>query len=78
MKIILPKGYQPPEGARPGEPFEVVAILTASDDGSFQITALDGVKLGEDEEPPEEEEVPEMENPFDSLDEGALSLSKNV
>lgn len=47
----------PPDTARPGETFEVVATLKPSEDGSFSLVALDGVKLEEDEE----EETEEME-----------------
>ena len=55
MIITLPKGYQPPEQARPGEPFEVVAVLVSDKDGTFTLKSLDGVEL---EEPEEEEEAP--------------------
>ena len=47
MKISLPRGYQPPESARPGEPFEVVAVIVPSEDGSFSLKSLDGVDMGE-------------------------------
>lgn len=50
MKLTLPEGFTPPKNARPGEPFEVVATVKASDDGAFTIIALDGVKLPEGEE----------------------------
>jgi len=53
MTITLPKGYQPPERARPGEPFEVVAVLILSEDGTFTLKSLDGVALGKEDEPQE-------------------------
>ena len=63
MKVTLPKGYRPPEGAKPGEPFEVVAVLVTEEDGSFSVKTLDGVQLsGEDEE--DESEEAEMD-PFE-------------
>lgn len=66
MTISLPKGYQPPQGAKPGEPFEVVAMLVASEDGTFLIQSIDGVEVGESEEPEEMEEMePEQPSPFD-------------
>ncbi len=55
MKLPLPKGFAPPQNARPGEPFEVVATLSQEEDGSFELEAIDGVKLADEEE---EEEMP--------------------
>lgn len=55
MKLNLPKGYKPPENAQPGQPFEAVATLSPEEDGSFELVAIDGIKLGEDEEEPEDE-----------------------
>lgn len=60
MKIMLPDGFQIPENTRPGEPFESVAVITPSEDGSFTLSSLDGVAIAE-EEAAEEEVVPEME-----------------
>ena len=54
MKLPLPKGFAPPQNARPGEPFEVVATLSQEEDGSFELEAIDGVKLADEEE----EEMP--------------------
>lgn len=54
MKIPLPEGFTPPKNARPNEPFEVVATFRQSEDGTFDLTALDGVAL------PEEEAAEEM------------------
>ncbi len=50
MKITLPENYPLPENARPGEPFEAVATLKPNEDGSFELTAIDGVELGGDPE----------------------------
>lgn len=63
MKITLPPDYQLPENARPGEPFEVVAMIKPGEDGSFTLTAIDGIALPseEAEEPEEENEAPEEE-----------------
>ena len=62
MTITLPKGYRPPEQARPGEPFEVVAVLVSDKDGTFTLKSLDGVEL---EEPEEEEEEAPFTMPWD-------------
>ena len=62
MKIALPDGYQPPDNAQPGEPFEVVATVVQTEDGTFDLTAIDGQEVTEDEtdeEPAEGEESPE-------------------
>lgn len=45
MKITLPEGFMPPQNALPGESFEVVATLSQEEDGSFELEAIDGVKL---------------------------------
>lgn len=44
----------PPKNANPGESFEVVATIEPSEDGSFSLVAIDGVKLPETEEDEEE------------------------
>ena len=62
MKISLPPDYQLPENARPGEPFEVVAMIRPAEDGSYTLTAIDGIQLPSEEEDEEEAgEEPEME-----------------
>jgi len=61
MKITLPEGFPLPENARPGEPFEVVATIAPGEDGGFSITAIDGMKLSEEEESEEDEMEDETE-----------------
>lgn len=39
----------PPKNARPGESFEVVATLSQEEDGTFELEAIDGVKLPDDD-----------------------------
>ena len=56
MKITLPQGFELPEGAKPGQPFEVVATLELNEDGSAELEALDGIPVE-----PETEETAEME-----------------
>jgi len=56
MKLALPKGFTPPQNARPDEPFEVVATLCACEDGSFELKALDGMKMPEEDEEEDEDE----------------------
>jgi len=63
MKIMLPEGFQIPENTRAGEPFEVVAVITPSEDGSFTLSSIDGVALAEEEEEEGEGEDMEMEAP---------------
>jgi hypothetical protein len=58
MKLTLPEGFMPPKNARPGESFEVVATLSQEEDGSFELEAIDGVKLADTDE--EEDSVEEM------------------
>lgn len=50
MKLTLPEGFTAPKNARPGEPFEVVATIRPSEDGTFSLVALDGMALPEEEE----------------------------
>ena len=50
MKITLPEGFQLPESAKPGEPFEAVATLKMEEDGSVELKALDGVEIPEEDE----------------------------
>ena len=78
MKIKLPDGFQMPEGAKPGEPFEVTATLVSHDGGSAELMALDGVKLpdnhGKEEEGegPEEYADPQIKIPFEKPPGGAM------
>lgn len=52
MILALPKSFVPPDSARPGEPFEAVARIKVTDDGSFELIAIDGTELE-----PEEDEM---------------------
>lgn len=52
----MPKGYQPPDNAKPGEPFEVVATLVQTEDGEFELQAIDGNPIPKDKEPDEDEQ----------------------
>jgi len=62
MNITLPKGYELPDGAQMGEPFEAVATLIANEDGTFTLDAIDGMDIGsETEEDAEETESPEAQ-----------------
>ena len=45
MKLNLPKGYEPPENAQPGQPFEAVATLSMEEDGTFELVAIDGMAI---------------------------------
>lgn len=59
MKLNLPKGYEPPENAQPGQPFEAVATLSMEEDGTFELVAIDGMDL-EGDMGDDEEEAPEL------------------
>lgn len=62
-----------PENARPGEAFEVVATIQPSDDGTFDIAALDGMPMPEEEMM--EEETGEMEGEMpDRTDSSNISI----
>ena len=63
MRITLPKGFEPPVSAKPGEPFEAVATLLMNEDGTFELSALDGMDVGELNEP-----EPDMNMPWNQGD----------
>lgn len=50
MQITLPASYELPSGVKPGEPFDAVATLVQNEDGTFTLTAIDGVDLDSDKE----------------------------
>ena len=56
MTITLPKGYELPEGAKPGEPFDAVASILLNEDGTFTLSAIDGMELDAEEAEAETEE----------------------
>ena len=60
MKITLPKGFEFPENAKPGQPFEAVATLVMDESGGVELTAIDGASVGESEEPDEAPEPGEQ------------------
>lgn len=64
MKITLPQGFELPEGAKPGQPFEVVATLELYEDGTAELEALDGIPV-ETEEPEPEQEAPAVRLPWE-------------
>lgn len=66
MKITLPEGYQLPENARPGEPFEAVATLKPNEDGSFELVAIDGIELGKEEMSQEQKFATKVPLPWDA------------
>lgn len=84
MDIKLPKGYQPPDNAKPGEPFEVVATLVMEEDGEFELKAIDGIPLPEDKEDQEDqgedegaedEQAPDVNAPDHPLSKFSKSIS---
>lgn len=69
MKITLPQGFELPEGAKPGQPFEVVATLELYEDGTAELEALDGIPVeseaAETAEPEPEQEAPAVRLPWE-------------
>lgn len=57
MKLDLPDSYEIPDGVQPDQPFDAVATIVLKPDGSFTLTAIDGVELEPDDE--DESEVEE-------------------
>jgi hypothetical protein len=55
----MPEGFMPPEGADQGT-FEVLATLEMVDEGELRLLAIDGVSVGESEEPEKMDEDPEF------------------
>lgn len=61
-KFAMPPGFEMPDNAVPGEPFEVVATVVVEDDGSVMVTAIDGAPIEGYEDKPEGE-APAQEAP---------------
>ncbi len=67
LSFTSPDGWQMPEDATPGQPFQAVGTFLADEDGNITLTAIDGTEIvmddGEDEEAEMEVEmkIPEKE-----------------
>ena len=63
LSFTSPNGWQMPEDATPGQPFQAVGTFLADEDGLITLTAIDGTEIPvmemEDEE--SEMEVAEVE-----------------
>jgi len=63
ISFKAPQGFAAPEDAEPGKPFDVLASVTLSDDGTLSLTAVDGIELSE-AEAEEETETPDEDAGF--------------
>lgn len=54
MKIKMPKGFEPPKGTEPEQPFDVVASIEQCEDGSYELLAIDGAKMDDSKEEKDE------------------------
>jgi hypothetical protein len=67
LSFTSPDGWQMPEDATPGQPFQAVGTFLADENGNITLTAIDGTEIimddGEDEEAEMEVEmkIPEKE-----------------
>lgn len=67
LSFTSPDGWQMPEDATPGQPFQAVGTFLADEDGNITLTAIDGTEIamedGEDEgaEMEVEMKIPEKE-----------------
>jgi hypothetical protein len=83
MKLTFtsPNGWQMPEDATPGQPFQGVGTFIADENGNITLTAIDGTEIamedGEDEEAEMEIEMklPEKEM---SEEEDMMSRAKQA
>jgi len=64
LSFTSPDGWQMPEDATPGQPFQAVGTFLADEDGNITLTAIDGTEIPmEDGEMEEDEMEIEMKIP---------------
>jgi hypothetical protein len=67
LSFTSPDGWQMPEDAMPGQPFQAVGTFLADENGNITLTAIDGTEIVmddgemEDEEMEVEMKIPEKE-----------------
>jgi hypothetical protein len=61
LSFTSPEGWQMPEDATPGQPFQAVGTFLADEDGNLTLTAIDGTEIPMMEEDDMEEEGVEVE-----------------
>jgi len=63
LSFTSPEGWQMPEDATPGQPFQAVGTFLADEDGNLTLTAIDGTEIPmmEDDEMEMEDEGMEIE-----------------
>jgi DNA polymerase III sliding clamp (beta) subunit (PCNA family) len=57
LSFTSPDGWQMPEDATPGQPFQAVGTFLADEDGNITLTAIDGTEIAMDDGEIEDEEM---------------------
>jgi hypothetical protein len=61
LSFTSPEGWQMPEDATPGQPFQAVGTFLADEDGNLTLTAIDGTEIPVMEDEEMEDEGMEIE-----------------
>jgi hypothetical protein len=61
LSFTSPEGWQMPEDATPGQPFQAVGTFLADEDGNITLTAIDGTEIPVMEDEEMEDEGMEIE-----------------
>lgn len=61
LSFTSPEGWQMPEDATPGQPFQAVGTFLADEDGNLTLTAIDGTEIPVMEDEEMEDEGVEIE-----------------
>jgi hypothetical protein len=71
LSFTSPEGWQMPEDATPGQPFQAVGTFLADEDGNLTLTAIDGTEIPvmEDEEMEDEGVEVEVTMPEEEMSE---------
>ncbi len=81
LSFTSPDGWQMPEDAMPGQPFQAVGTFLADEDGNITLTAIDGTEIPamdmEDEESEMEVEIEMPEKEVDD-DEAMMARAKKA
>ena len=83
LSFTAPEGWQMPEDATPGQPFQAVGTFMADENGNITLTAIDGTEIampdGEEIEDEAELEI-EMKMPEKEMgeEEGMMERAKKA
>ena len=55
LSFTAPEGWQMPEDATPGQPFQAVGTFMADEDGNITLTEIDGTEIAMPEDDMEED-----------------------